>query len=97
MVLLGEGRVNLHKEKINRSHIHTPTENNTPDTDTHAHDKNNTQKKKKYDDGRIIVFTAPSYSYAIHTPWYFSGKSASTYKRRRHQRRETGHTHKHTT
>jgi len=21
---------------------HTPTENNTPDTDTHAHDKNNT-------------------------------------------------------
>ena len=29
-------------KNINRSHIHTPTENNTPDTDTHAHDKNNT-------------------------------------------------------
>jgi len=25
-----------------RSHTHTPTENNTPDIDTHAHDKNNT-------------------------------------------------------
>jgi len=24
------------RKKINRSHIHTPTENNTPDTDTHT-------------------------------------------------------------
>jgi len=31
-------------KKINRSHTHTPTENNTPDNDTHthAHDENNT-------------------------------------------------------
>ena len=29
-------------KKINRSHTHTPTENNTPDTVTHTHDKNNT-------------------------------------------------------
>ena len=37
----GLRRIRLYK-KINRSHTHTPTENNTPDTDTHAHDKNNT-------------------------------------------------------
>ena len=30
-------------EKINRSHTHRQ-ENNTPDTDTHAHDKDNTPK-----------------------------------------------------
>jgi len=29
-------------ENINRSHIHTPTANNTPDTDTHTQDKNST-------------------------------------------------------
>ena len=29
-------------QKINRSHTDRSTENNTPDTDTHAHDKNNT-------------------------------------------------------
>ena len=34
-------------KKINRSHTHTPTENNTPDNDTHthAHDENNTSNE----------------------------------------------------
>jgi len=30
-------------KNINRSHTLTPIENNTPDTETHAHDKNNTR------------------------------------------------------
>ena len=42
----------LHQgNKINRLHTHTPTRNNTPDTDTHAHDKNytpNHQTKKAW-------------------------------------------------
>ena len=29
------------KVKRSTGHTHTPTENNTPDTDTHAHDKHN--------------------------------------------------------
>jgi len=29
-------------KNINRSHTHIQTENNTPDTDTQTHDKNNT-------------------------------------------------------
>ena len=34
-------------KKINRSLTHTPAENNTPDTDTHAHDKSNTPNPKR--------------------------------------------------
>ena len=29
------------------THTHTPIENNTPDTDTHTHDKNNTLNPKR--------------------------------------------------
>jgi len=39
---LSEFRLCLSCKQINRSHTHTPTENNTPETETHAYDKYNT-------------------------------------------------------
>ena len=40
-------------KKIDISHTHTPTENNTPDTDTHAHDKNNTPNLRSVNRGAV--------------------------------------------